>query len=207
MTLALNEIGCIEGVSFIPSPNFDNRPKNVTIDLLVIHSISLPPGEFGGTEIIDLFTNQLNFNAHPYFMGIQRLHVSAHFLIRRTGEILQFVPCMKRAWHAGQSSWQGRTRCNDFSIGIELEGADDIPFEEVQYQSLTLLSTLLLEAYPIQAVVGHADIAPNRKTDPGPFFDGIRYQQALGQPFLKFGQRLMNQTIYSQETSQALSIE
>lgn len=193
MTLKLNEIGCIEGISFIPSPNFDNRPLRTLIDLLVIHSISLPPGEYGGSEIIDLFTNQLDFEAHPYFTGIQHLHVSSHFLIRRTGEIIQFVPCIKRAWHAGQSYWKGRTRCNDFSIGIELEGTDDTPFEEAQYQSLELVSALILSNYPIRAVVAHADIAPKRKTDPGQFFDGLRYQAALSQYSVAFGKALRNE--------------
>ena len=166
--------GLAEGVPFIASPNFDNRPAECAIDLLVIHNISLPPGEFGGPGIVDLFTGTLDASAHPYFREIAELRVSAHFLIRRDGEIIQFVPCGKRAWHAGVSSWRGRSRCNDFSIGIELEGTDEVPFEGAQYARLAELALALRAQYAIADIVGHSDIAPGRKTDPGPCFDWAR---------------------------------
>ena len=145
----------------------------------MIHAISLPPGEFGGAGIIDLFMNRLEPAAHPYYAGIAQMRVSAHLLVRRDGEIVQFVPCALRAWHAGESSWRGRTRCNDFSIGIELEGDDNVRFEDVQYARLTSLTRALEERYPIAAVVGHSDVAPGRKTDPGPQFDWARYHASL----------------------------
>jgi len=140
----------------------------------VIHNISLPPGEFGGNAVEELFTNRLDWDAHPYYQGIRGLEVSAHFFIRRDGELIQFVPCSMRAWHAGASSWCGRERCNDFSIGIELEGSDELPFTEAQYASLAELTRTLKETYPVTGIVGHADIAPGRKTDPGPHFDWAR---------------------------------
>jgi len=171
--------GIMGDVRFIPSSNCDERPAGATIDLLVIHSISLPPGEFGGSGVIDLFTNRLDASAHPYYAGLAGLRVSAHFLIRRDGECLQFVPCSKRAWHAGESCWGERNRCNDFSIGIELEGDDDTPFEDAQYERLAALTRQLQLRYPIAHIVGHADIAPGRKTDPGPKFDWGRYRAAL----------------------------
>lgn len=155
----------------IVSPNFDERPVENDISLIVIHAISLPPGQFGGQGIIDLFTNQLNPEDHPYYQEISHLRVSAHFLIRRNGELIQFVSLSKRAWHAGVSEWAGRERCNDFSIGIELEGCDDLPFEKSQYITLNVVLADLQKCYPIQAVVGHSEIAPGRKTDPGPLFD------------------------------------
>ncbi len=158
----------------VPSPNFDERPAGESVRLVVIHAISLPPGEFGGPEIIQLFTNGLDPAAHPYFREIQGLRVSAHFLVRRDGELLQFVPCSRRAWHAGISNWQGRENCNNFSIGIELEGCDQLPFEDAQYHALDRLLTELRHRYRIEAVVGHSDIAPGRKTDPGPCFDWHR---------------------------------
>lgn len=158
----------------ISSPNQDERPDGEVITLIVIHAISLPPGEFGGQGIEQLFTNSINPAEHPYYQGIHQLRVSAHFLIRRDGELLQFVPCAKRAWHAGQSSWQGRSRCNDFSIGIELEGCDDQPFTDAQYDALSDLLAVLRKRYPIRDIAGHADIAPQRKTDPGPNFDWSR---------------------------------
>ncbi len=158
----------------ISSPNQDERPDGEVITLIVIHAISLPPGEFGGQGIEQLFTNSINPAEHPYYQGIHQLRVSAHFLIRRDGELLQFVPCAKRAWHAGQSSWQGRSRCNDFSIGIELEGCDDQPFTDAQYAALSDLLAVLRKRYPIRDIAGHADIAPQRKTDPGPNFDWSR---------------------------------
>lgn len=166
--------GWVSGVRRIASPNCDARPPGVPIALLVIHNISLPPGEFGGQAITQLFTNTLDTEAHPYYAQLRGLKVSAHFLIRRDGGIIQFVPCGKRAWHAGASTWHGRSGCNDFSIGVELEGSDHEPFAEPQYAALSRLIRLLRRAYPIRAVVGHADIAPGRKTDPGPCFDWQR---------------------------------
>ena len=163
--------GVIPEAGQIASPNCDERPDGCAIDLIVIHNISLPPGEFGGDGVIELFTNPLNPEDHPYYREIHHLKVSAHFFIRRDGELIQFVPCGKRAWHAGVSQWQGRDRCNDFSIGIELEGDDETPFEEAQYATLNALLTALKEVYPVAAVTGHSDIAPGRKTDPGPCFD------------------------------------
>ncbi len=167
---AINYDGLISQAQQIASPNFDARPNN-EISLIVIHNISLPPGQYGGNGIIELFTNQLNPGDHPYYATIHTLRVSAHFLIRRDGTLIQFVSCLARAWHAGQSSWQARERCNDFSVGIELEGSDVEVFEEVQYKTLNKLITCLNNSYPIQAIVGHSDIAPGRKTDPGPYFD------------------------------------
>jgi len=150
------------------------RPGDEPPSLIVIHNISLPPGEFGGNAVEELFTNRLDWDAHPYYQGIRGLEVSAHFFIRRDGELIQFVPCSMRAWHAGASNWCGRERCNDFSIGIELEGSDELPFTEAQYASLAELTRTLKETYPITSIVGHADIAPGRKTDPGPHFDWAR---------------------------------
>ncbi|HEX8987240.1 MAG TPA: 1,6-anhydro-N-acetylmuramyl-L-alanine amidase AmpD [Rhodocyclaceae bacterium] len=155
---------------YVPSPNCDERPPGA-IDLAVVHAISLPPNEFGGDGIERLFTNRLDPAAHPYYAAIAHLRVSSHFLIRRDGSLIQFVPCDLRAWHAGVSSWRGRQRCNDFSIGIELEGCDELPFEAPQYDRLTELLAVLARRYPLREIVGHADIAPGRKTDPGPHFD------------------------------------
>ena len=168
--------GFVSGVRLIPSPNFDDRPDGADISLLVIHNISLPPGEFGGPGVLALFSNELNPAEHPYYQTIQDLKVSSHFFIRRDGELIQFVSCLKRAWHAGLSNWRGRERCNDFSIGIELEGTDDLPFTNNQYRFLNELTSLLTTAYGIQDVVGHSDISPGRKTDPGPCFDWERYR-------------------------------
>lgn len=162
--------GWIDSVRRTPSPNQDDRPEGEPVSLIVIHAISLPPSQFGSDDIERLFTNTLDPDAHPYFSSISALRVSAHFLIRRNGELIQFVSCNRRAWHAGISSWQGRQRCNDFSIGIELEGCDDIPFDDAQYERLITLIRLLNAHYPIAALAGHADIAPDRKTDPGPCF-------------------------------------
>lgn len=159
---------------YIASPNCDARPADALIELIVVHNISLPPGEFGGPGIIDLFLNRLSAEAHPYYAGIAQMRVSAHFLIRRDGELVQFVPCALRAWHAGVSSWRGRERCNDFSVGIELEGTDEIPFEDVQYARLLALIAALRARYPIGEVTGHSDVAPGRKTDPGAAFDWSR---------------------------------
>ena len=163
--------GLLPAAHFIASPNCDERPVDMEISMAVIHNISLPPGQYGSNDVTALFTNCLDPNAHPYFAGIYQNRVSAHFFIRRDGELVQFVPCTQRAWHAGLSSWQGRERCNDFSVGIELEGCDTEDFEEVQYAVLNRLLAALLQAYPITDVVGHSDIAPGRKTDPGPCFD------------------------------------
>lgn len=166
--------GLLAGCEFIPSPNFDERPGG-SIDLLVIHSISLPPDEFGGDGVQRLFTNTLDADAHPYYRTIATLKVSAHFFIRRDGRLIQFVPCGKRAWHAGVSSWQGRERCNDFSIGVELEGCDTLPFTDAQYEMLRRVTLALRAAYPLRSIAGHSDIAPGRKTDPGPHFAWLRY--------------------------------
>ncbi len=173
------EIGILGEALQIPSPNWDLRPAGEALTLLVIHNISLPPGEFGGDGIVRLFTNTLDHGAHPYYETLRGLRVSSHFLIRRTGDLVQFVPCACRAWHAGASSWQGRERCNDFSVGVELEGADDVPYTDAQYRRLAELTAALRRRYPIADIVGHADIAPGRKTDPGPAFDWARYRNLL----------------------------
>jgi len=168
------QTGLIDNVSYIASPNEDERPSDCDIDLIVIHSISLPPGEYGGPWIEKLFTNRLPEDGHPYFREIHQLKVSAHVLIRRDGTIQQFVPFHRRAWHAGQSCYEGRETCNNFSIGIELEGTDDSPFEEVQYQQLAELIKALESSYDCinkTRITGHSDIAPGRKTDPGSGFD------------------------------------
>jgi N-acetyl-anhydromuramoyl-L-alanine amidase len=174
MELTIDEAGVIPQVRQIASPNCDERPGGIAIELVVIHNISLPPGQFGGGAIAALFTDTLDHAAHPYFATLKGLRVSAHFLIRRDGGMLQFVPCEKRAWHAGVSSWRGRNACNDFSIGIELEGADDLPFTEAQYASLDVLLLALQARYPIAGVAGHSEISPSRKTDPGPHFEWSR---------------------------------
>ncbi len=147
----------------------------------MVHNISLPPGQFGGDGVIEFFTNRLEPSAHPYYREIADLKVSSHFFVRRDGELIQFVACSKRAWHAGQSEWRGRTRCNDFSIGVELEGTDDVPFTDAQYQALVRLVGAVRTAYPIADCVGHGDIArpPGRKTDPGPHFDWARFRTLL----------------------------
>ena len=165
-----------------PSPNYNDRPDERDISLLVIHNISLPPGQFGGPQIEALFQNRLDCDAHPYFAPLRELHVSSHFLIRRDGELVQFVACNKRAWHAGVSCWKGRDNCNDFAIGVELEGTDDLPYEDAQYQALTALIAALLETYQglsRDAITGHQHIAPGRKTDPGPAFDWARLHRSL----------------------------
>ena len=172
----INAAGIVGDAQFIASPNYDERPQEdhdqpTNICLIVIHNISLPPGQYGGNGIIELFTNQLKPTDHAYYADIYTHTVSAHFLIRRQGELVQFVSCLKRAWHAGASSWQGRPRCNDFSIGIELEGSDFEAFTTAQYRTLKRLLACLSNHYPIQDIVGHSAIAPLRKTDPGPYFD------------------------------------
>ena len=161
------------------SPHFDDRPEGGKVSLLVIHNIALPPGEYGGPWIDDLFMGRLDPAAHPYFEEIAGLRVSSHYLIRRDGSLTQYVPTDKRAWHAGVSSWQGRERCNDFSIGVELEGSDDVPFAEPQYETLITLTRELFERYGRLDLAGHSDIAPGRKTDPGPWFEWHRFRAAV----------------------------
>ncbi len=172
----IDENGLLSEARFIPSPNFDARPEGSAVQLIVIHNISLPPEQFGGPGVIELFTNQLDPTAHPYYEIIKDFKVSSHFFIRRDGALIQFVPCTQRAWHAGASAWRGRERCNDFSIGVELEGTDTAPFTDAQYAVLNPLTAALRAAYPIQDIKGHSDIAPGRKTDPGPCFDWGRVE-------------------------------
>ena len=173
--------GWCAGALRLPSPNFDVRPSGMDIDLLVIHNISLPPGQFGGSHVAGLFTNTLDYDEHPYFDQLRPLRVSAHFLVRRDGRLMQFVPAGARAWHAGVSMFEGRERCNDFSIGIELEGSDFVPFEAAQYRTLAGLTRALRRRYRLAAVVGHEHVAPGRKTDPGPCFDWRAYQELCAQ--------------------------
>ncbi len=175
--MRISDDGKLDGARQIASENCDARPEGTAVELIVIHNISLPPGEFGGQGIIELFTNRLDPDAHPFYREIAKCKVSSHFLIQRDGAIIQFVPCGQRAWHAGESSWRGRSRCNDFSIGIELEGSDVLPFEDIQYEKLAGLVRALKGKYPIADIVGHSDIAPGRKTDPGPHFDWMRLQE------------------------------
>jgi len=164
------------------SPNYDARPAACNINLLVIHNISLPPGEFGGPWIDDFFLNKLNPNSHPFFCEIQNLRVSSHLLIRRDGRLIQYVPLDQRAWHAGESAFEGQAQCNDFSIGIELEGTDHQPYTQEQYQTLASVTRKIMHRYPAitpQRITGHATIAPGRKTDPGPAFDWQYYHHIL----------------------------
>jgi AmpD protein len=174
--------GMVSGACFVPSPNCDARSDGSAPEVLIVHAISLPPGEFGGPGIEQLFCNMLDRKTHPYYEGIADLKVSAHLLIRRDGEIVQFVPLHLRAWHAGQSLCEGRPRVNDFSIGVELEGCDDAYFEPAQYAALSELARALMRAYPAitpARVYGHSDISPGRKTDPGPHFDWTRFRTLL----------------------------
>ena len=174
--------GLLDAALQIASPNHDARPAPGSIDLLVIHGISLPPGEFGGPHIDALFTNSLDPDLHPYFRAIQGMRVSSHVLVRRDGTITQYVPFHQRAWHAGESCFDNRSRCNDFSIGIELEGSDDVPYTGAQYAALAELVQALIRAYPalgLERIVGHSDIAPGRKTDPGPAFDWVHFRTLL----------------------------
>jgi len=169
-----HDTGLLEQAEFIYSPNHDDRPEGTEIDGIIIHNISLPPGDFGGGWISDLFTNKLDPDAHSYFKDIAELKVSTHLLIRRDGSLIQYVPFHQRAWHAGVSNWDKRECCNDFTIGIELEGCDEQYFDDIQYQVLSQTVLALIDAYPtlsIDRIKGHADIAPGRKTDPGPLFD------------------------------------
>ncbi|MBK9114295.1 MAG: 1,6-anhydro-N-acetylmuramyl-L-alanine amidase AmpD [Betaproteobacteria bacterium] len=169
--LAVGADGWVAGAARIDSPNRDARLPGVEPTLVVIHGISLPPGEFGGDGVLRLFTNTLDPAAHPYYATLAGLRVSAHFLVRRDGALVQFVSCAERAWHAGVSRWRGRARCNDFSLGIELEGTDATPYATAQYRTLAALLRALRARYPLGAAVGHSDVAPGRKTDPGPAFD------------------------------------
>src|SRR5690606_1564632 len=173
--------GQLIGARQIPSPNFNQRPEQTEIQLIVVHNISLPPSQFGGGYIEQFFQNQLDRSAHPYFQTIQGMQVSAHLLILRTGEVLQFVNLNDRAWHAGRSCCLGKKECNDYSIGIELEGSDDRPFEAAQYTALVQVTACLQEHYPksAQHLAGHSDIAPGRKTDPGPYFDWAAFRAQL----------------------------
>lgn len=175
----LREDGILDGATQVPSINYDERPSGEPVTLAVVHAISLPPGEFGGDAIEKFFTNALDYDAHPYFDCLRGLRVSAHFLIKHDGTVVQFVPCEKRAWHAGVSCHAGRTRCNDFSVGIELEGTGEVAYTDFQYEALFALIGVLRRRYPIEDVVGHSDISPGRKTDPGPSFDWMRLRDAL----------------------------
>ena len=178
ISLVIDRLGWLKPhprVRRCPSPNFDKRPRGLSPDLLVVHNISLPPREYGGPEIIDFFLNRLDINSHPWFKQIEGVEVSAHFLIQRDGQITQFVSTLDRAWHAGVSHFRHRSACNRFSIGIELEGSDDDPYDDRQYQSLHRLTTALRVRHTLRAVRGHEHIAPGRKTDPGPAFDWRRY--------------------------------
>ncbi|HQQ63130.1 MAG TPA: 1,6-anhydro-N-acetylmuramyl-L-alanine amidase AmpD [Pseudomonadales bacterium] len=174
--------GWLPAVRLLPTVHFNERPDNTTIDLLVIHNISLPPGQFGGEFVDQLFCGELDCSAHPDFETLQGLRVSAHFFINRQGVVTQYVPTSARAWHAGVSQWDGRENCNDFSIGIELEGTDSLPYTDAQYAALTGLTTVLQQRYPAitaERIVGHSDVAPGRKTDPGAGFDWLRFRSAL----------------------------
>ena len=182
--MAQLESGWVSGARRCPSPNCNERPAGEQVSLLVIHNISLPPGRFGGHWIDDLFCNRLDCSAHPWFGQLRGLEVSAHFLIRRDGTLVQYVPVDARAWHAGKSTFAGRDNCNDYSIGIELEGTDERPYTRKQYRRLVALSVLLLRACPAitpERIVGHSDIAPGRKTDPGPSFDWAGYRRQLAE--------------------------
>lgn len=179
LVFPVDDDGIVRRARQIPSPNCDARPEGSNISLAVIHSISLPPNVFGGEDIIRLFTNQLDCKIRADYADLEGLRVSSHFLIRRHGELIQFVSCLKRAWHAGVSYWQGRDGCNDFSIGIELEGCDTEPFEDAQYEVLIALANSLYSVYPLVSWVGHEHIAPGRKTDPGPYFQWNRLRNAV----------------------------
>ena len=177
--LALDEAGWLGGARRVESPNVNDRPAGARVDLVVLHSISLPPGDYGGDAVERLFTNRLDWDAHPYYETLRGLEVSAHFLVRRDGEIVQFASTDRRAWHAGTSSWRGRSGCNDFSIGIELEGLEGERFTPAQYRTLVPLLRALRRRHPIEAVAGHEHVAPRRKRDPGAGFDWQRLARAL----------------------------
>ena len=176
--------GLLREARYLASPNCDERPADTPVSLLLLHAISLPPGRYGSDDIERFFTNRLDPDAHPYFREIAALRVSAHFLVRRDGGVVQFVPVQRRAWHAGASCWRGRERCNDFSIGVELEGTDDSAFEPLQYRSLRELVCALRAALPLQDIAAHSDVAPGRKSDPGAQFDWPRLLRALASPGL-----------------------
>ena len=167
------EDGWLNSAVCLPSPNFGERPAGEPVSLIVVHNISLPPDEFGGDWVEKFFLNQLDPQAHPYFSTIAEAQVSAHFYIRRDGRVIQFIGCDQRAWHAGRSQWCARENCNDYSVGIELEGSDTQPFTAAQYTALWMVIDALRARYPIAAIAGHSDIAPGRKTDPGPCFDWL----------------------------------
>jgi N-acetyl-anhydromuramoyl-L-alanine amidase len=177
--MKLGAEGWIEGALCLPSPNCDEREEATAVSLLVLHSISLPPRCYGGDAIERLFANRLDSGEHPYYEAIAALRVSAHFLIRRDGALTQFVPTGRRAWHAGASSWRGRARCNDFSIGVELEGSDADEYTAAQYATLASLVRALRDALPLRHIAGHSDVAPDRKSDPGARFDWVRLLRAL----------------------------
>jgi N-acetyl-anhydromuramoyl-L-alanine amidase len=177
--MRLGADGLARGMRQAPSPNCDDRPPGMPVTLLVVHAISLPPGHYGGDAIERLFTNRLDPAEHPYYREIAPLRVSAHFLVHRDGTLVQFVPVLRRAWHAGASSWRGRARCNDFSVGVELEGCDHDAFTGAQYDALAALARALRAALPLRDFAAHSDIAPGRKTDPGPRFDALRFLAAL----------------------------
>jgi N-acetyl-anhydromuramoyl-L-alanine amidase len=184
--LALWRAGWYGFARKLASPNFGPRPPGAVIDLVVVHSISLPPAQYGGDEVQRLFSNTLDWNAHPYFKTLEGLAVSAHFYIRRTGDLWQFVSCDQRAWHAGASHYRGRGECNDDSIGIELEGLEDGPFEPAQYEALSGLCAVIAQQYPIEHIAGHEHIAPGRKSDPGAGFDWSALRRSLAWPPQRF---------------------
>ncbi|HWH82306.1 MAG TPA: 1,6-anhydro-N-acetylmuramyl-L-alanine amidase AmpD [Burkholderiaceae bacterium] len=186
------EQGWLRRARRVDSPNFGPRPAGTAVDLLLVHSISLPPGEYGGDAIERLFTNRLDWDAHPYFGEIRGLTVSAHFLVRRDGALLQFVSCDERAWHAGASAWRGRGDCNDFSIGVELEGLEGERFEAAQYRALAALARSAMAQYPIAGIAGHEHVAPGRKRDPGAGFDWPRLRAALRLPARYFPQQALH---------------
>jgi len=187
--------GWLRGARRCDSPNFGPRPEGVAPELILIHSISLPPGEYGGDAIEALFMNRLDWSAHPYFEQIRGLQVSSHFVVRRDGEVIQFVSCEQRAWHAGASSWRGREGCNDYSIGIELEGLEGETFESAQYDALAPLMRLVGQRYRIAGVAGHEHVAPGRKHDPGTGFDWPRLMRALRWPHARFPQEVLQRTL------------
>jgi AmpD protein len=178
--------GWLHGARRVASPNFGPRPDGTEVSLVVLHSISLPPGEYGGDAVERLFTNRLDWDAHPYFQTIRGATVSSHFFVRRDGELLQFVSCDERAWHAGASSWRGRNNCNDYAVGMELEGLEGERFEPAQYERLTVLLRAVAARYPIEAVVGHEHVAPGRKRDPGEGFEWARVRAALAATAIGF---------------------
>lgn len=184
--ITLNDSGWIAEATPCPTGNYNSRPEGISgeVSLLVIHNISLPPGEFGTTRVEELFSGKIDARDHPSFESLRGVQVSSHLFIRRTGEIVQFVPLGKRAWHAGKSSFKGREACNDFSVGIELEGSDYVPFEDAQYESLALAADLIMRKFPsvtADNIAGHSDIAPGRKTDPGPYFDWQKFRCCLSE--------------------------